>query len=42
MEDYTIDEAKVEEQIATVKPFEASSIRRASMEELTEIATSLR
>jgi hypothetical protein len=42
MEDYTIDEAKVEEQIATMKPFEASSIRRASMEELTEIANALR
>lgn len=42
MEDYSIDEAKIEEQIATVKPFEASSIRRASLEELTEIANALR
>jgi hypothetical protein len=41
MEDYGIDEAKVEEQLATMKPFDASDIRRLSVEELTEVVTAL-
>ena len=42
MEDFGIDEGKIEEQIATMKPFDSSTIRRASLEELTEIANNLR
>jgi hypothetical protein len=41
MEDYGIDEAKVEAQIATMTPFDASDIRRLSVEELTEIVNDL-
>jgi hypothetical protein len=41
MEDYGIDEAKVEEQVATMKAFEPSSVYRLNFDELTEIATAL-
>lgn len=41
LEDYGIDEAKVLEQLATMSPFDASSVRRHSREELEEIATQL-
>ena len=40
-EDYGLDEAKVEAAIADMKPYDASSVRRLSVEELTEIANSL-
>jgi hypothetical protein len=40
-EDYGIDEVKAEAAIAEMVPFEASSLRRLSVDELTEIATAL-
>jgi hypothetical protein len=40
-EDYGIEEDKVEAAIAEMVPFEASSLRRLSVEELTEVASAL-
>jgi hypothetical protein len=41
LEDYGIDEAKVEEAIAGMTLFQADSIRRLSLEDLTEVANAL-
>jgi hypothetical protein len=41
MEDYGIDEAKVDAQIAEMTPFDPSDIRRLSVDELTEIVNAL-
>jgi hypothetical protein len=41
MEDYGIDEAKAEAAIAEMKPYDASSVRRFSVEELNEIVDAL-
>ena len=40
-EDYGLDEAKVEAAIAEMKPYDASSVRRLPVEELTEIVNAL-
>lgn len=41
MEDYGIDEAKAQEVIAEMQPFDATSVRRFSIEELNEVVASL-
>jgi hypothetical protein len=41
MEDHGVDEEKVKAQLATMSPFEASSIRRLTIEELTEVVNAL-